>query len=348
MSQVIINIPWLYGWSKRVQVTIDHTLIDSDLTNFPVLLHIGSSSGRQDADTTFIFNELQNDNNRRKIAVTTGDGETQCYVEVEKWDTAGENAWIWIKVPSISSTEDTILYLYYDADQPDNTDYVGDIGSIPAQNVWTGWTTLTHMAQSGNEVDSKDGSGSYVQTGFVSAVTGVIGNARASSNGDSNYLSKVAFNDPRPITIIVWAHFDSAPVSYSRVFSREQPDSTGLDFEWGPGTSYRMRWWVGSSFDSVSAIPSNTWTFIAATFNNGVGKIYLNGTLDRTNSQKDKDCSAYPLYLFRSGKGTGRYMNGRIDEFRIYPGELDSAWIKAEYESQRDNLLSWGEEENFP
>ena len=50
---------------------------------------------------------------------------TQCDVEIESWNT---QAYLWVKVPTINAGAATVLYLYYDATQPDNTAYVGDIG----------------------------------------------------------------------------------------------------------------------------------------------------------------------------------------------------------------------------
>lgn len=124
--------PWLSGWNKRIKLTTNSSLVGSNLTHFPIMVSLKSGNG----ETTKIFDELQSDANRKKIAVTTSDGETQCYVEIEKWDDANEQAVLWVKAPTISSSADTDLYLYYDADHADNTDYVGDIGSLPAQIVW--------------------------------------------------------------------------------------------------------------------------------------------------------------------------------------------------------------------
>ncbi|MDH5780862.1 MAG: DUF2341 domain-containing protein, partial [Candidatus Bathyarchaeota archaeon] len=124
---------WLNGWEKRVKITIDNNDVDSPLSNFPVLVHLSNGSGRNNDDATFVFDEVGS--NSKKIAVTTSDG-TQCYVEIERWDDVSEQAWLWVKVPSISSTTDTELYVYYDMDHADNTVYVGDTGSTAAQNVW--------------------------------------------------------------------------------------------------------------------------------------------------------------------------------------------------------------------
>jgi len=120
---------WLSNWKKRVKLSIDNGDIGSTLTDFPILIYLSASSGINSEDISFVFDELQSNDNRKKIAVTKDDGITQCYVEIERWDHALEKAWLHVKVPSISSSVDTDLYLYYDSTHADNTTYVGDTGS---------------------------------------------------------------------------------------------------------------------------------------------------------------------------------------------------------------------------
>ena len=62
---------WLTGWDKRIKITIDQTDIDADLTNFPILVYLSSSSGRFSDDVTAVFTEVGA--NSKKIAVTTSD-----------------------------------------------------------------------------------------------------------------------------------------------------------------------------------------------------------------------------------------------------------------------------------
>jgi hypothetical protein len=142
---------WLSGWSDRIKITIDHTKISSSLSNFPILLHISRSSGIGSDDVSAVFDEMTSDTNRKKIAVTTSDGTTQCYVEISYWSDVNEQAALWVKVPSISNSVDTILYLYYDNTQVDNINYVGDTGSAPAQKVWdSNYVAVWHLVESGN------------------------------------------------------------------------------------------------------------------------------------------------------------------------------------------------------
>jgi hypothetical protein len=114
-AQAETSTGWLSGWANRVKLTIDHTKADSALSGFPILVHLCNSSGENLADVSFIFDNLGSDANRKKIAITTSDGTTQCCVEIDKWSDANEQAWLWVKVPSIGNTADTNLYLYYDA-----------------------------------------------------------------------------------------------------------------------------------------------------------------------------------------------------------------------------------------
>ena len=143
---------WLSGWGQdRLKLTLDHTKIDSDQVDFPVMLHISASSGIGSVDVSDVFDKLTSDANRKKIAVTTSGGVTQCYVEIERWDDANEQAWLWMKAPALSSAADPVFYQYYDPAQADNTTYIGDTGDTPAQSVWdSSFKLVMHMAQDPN------------------------------------------------------------------------------------------------------------------------------------------------------------------------------------------------------
>ena len=120
---------WLPGWAYRVKITLDATQIDSDLVWFPVLVHLSASCGQSSQDLTHIFDELGTES--LKLAITKYDGLTELYVEVEKWDAANEEAWLWVSRDGwwIDSKWDTEFYLYYDKDHSDNSTYVGIPGS---------------------------------------------------------------------------------------------------------------------------------------------------------------------------------------------------------------------------
>ncbi len=150
--------PWLDGgWDQRVEITIDSSNVDAALANFPVLIYISAASGQNPDDISFIFDELVADANRFKIAVTEDDGETELYVEIEKWDDAGEEAWLWVGVPNIANGADTTLYLYFDIDHADNVAFVGDSNSAVAENVWdSNFVLVDHMQDDPDNAHTRD------------------------------------------------------------------------------------------------------------------------------------------------------------------------------------------------
>ena len=137
---------WHPNYDKRITFTIDSSLVDSDLTDFPVTLQVTSSSGISAVDLTAFFDELSSDANRKKIAVTDSDGITQLPVEIDYFSFSSELAVLHVKVPSVPSTYDKKLYLYYDSSAEDN-DLVGDIGDAIAQSVWDTYEVVLHMSQ---------------------------------------------------------------------------------------------------------------------------------------------------------------------------------------------------------
>ena len=116
---------WLSGYSKRIKLTVDSTKVDQDLTHFPLTIFLKTGNGQTDQ----VFDEVGS--NWKKIAVTKSDGETQLYVEVEHWDATNKVGVLHVSKSdfTISSSADTELYLYFDANAADNNTYVGDTGN---------------------------------------------------------------------------------------------------------------------------------------------------------------------------------------------------------------------------
>jgi hypothetical protein len=112
----------LVDYKYYKEITIDSSKIDENLTHFPLPIPLSSGT------CSDIFDEVGSD--YLKIAVTTDDGETQLYCEVEQWDAVNEKALLWVSRSdwTISSTSDTEIYIYYDSTASDNTTYVGQAG----------------------------------------------------------------------------------------------------------------------------------------------------------------------------------------------------------------------------
>src|SRR5450759_3001929 len=121
------------SWAYRRQITIDHTKVASDEANFPVLISLDALSNIQANGTDIRF--------------TSSDGITELPREIESYSLGSLRALV--KVPTLSSSTDTVIYMYYGnsgATEPAASSTYG------SQNVWqsTG-DTSTVMVQHMND-----------------------------------------------------------------------------------------------------------------------------------------------------------------------------------------------------
>ena len=346
---------WLSDWHKRIKTTINHAQIDGNLADFPLLIYLSSSSGPSHNNLTCVFIELPTKDMRKKIAVTAADGLTQCYTEIEKWDDTNRKAWIWVKAPSISSTQDTSFYLYYDQTQPDNTDYVGDPGSTAAQNVWDGsYKLVMHLQQTaGTQYDStanhNDGT---PQNGIDQNAAGIVDGAdHLDGTDDQVQISdspSLSFTNNQ-LTLEGWVKFDSLPADET-VIARKN-DQWQLGFKTSSSirnlvsTNGATGWTVAN--DENYPLQTDTWYYCAFLYDGSKITHKINGeqvgsTHTVTGNINDNSNPLYLGYCVYSGL----HLRGCIDEVRISNVARSAEWITATYQTEKDTLASYGNEES--
>ena len=136
--------------TELIVATIDHHKIDAALENFPVLLKLDETRARD-----FFDRIVSNPDNSLKFRVDDSTG-SPCYVEKELWDYPNRLVILHVKVPLVSSTEDTVLTLIYDETMANNASFVGDVGSPAGHKVWDGnFTHVLHLSESGDGTRSE-------------------------------------------------------------------------------------------------------------------------------------------------------------------------------------------------
>jgi len=323
---------WLSGWAKRVKLTIDQNDVDDALSNFPILVYLSTSSGHNSNDVSFVFDELTQDANRKKIAVTTSDGETECYVEIEKWDDANEQAWLWVKVPSVASSADTDLYLYYDADHADNDAYVGDPNSTPAESVWdTNFKFVSHMQDDPDTSHIRDSTGnnndgSKKAANVPNEVAGKIADAQDFSGYlvNEDYIDVSIVSASGAHSVAMWVYRDTASNHY--IFDARLDSGIGYCYQPAAGVLTPSSGTVYADGVATTTLGTGAWHYV----------VVNNITLDLKSTMR------LALRFVPSGDYC---LDGKEDEVRISNTARTVAWIKASYESERDDLLDWGSEE---
>jgi len=348
---------WLGGWAKRIKVTVDAGDIDADLANFPILVYISAISGINAEDISCVFDELTSDANRKKIAVTTDDGTTQCYVEIEEWDDANEQAYLWVKVPAIDDAVNTDLYLYYDHTQADNTTYVGDTNSTPAETVWdANYKHVYHMrdgADTSHIYDSTGNNGDGTKTGAAEPAVNTGGKISDCQlfDGSNDKIVGPTGDGYAAVSVELWVKKTSnTGVSMLVCHGTDAAANTG---------SFRIltyaghhQYFVGNtgaySVDVASDLSTTVWTHLALTFNStDFLKTFKDGASDGTDGTGAYTDASKELSIGYQNYGPSwyYYAAARLDEVRVSNIARSDAWIKAGYETGRDHLLDWGTEE---
>lgn len=337
---------WIDNVTNKLKLEIPASRIDSNLNNFPILIHLSDECGINGFSASGFFETMMSDGNRKKIAVTTFSG-SPCYVEIERWSQLDKEAWLWTKIPEISSSQNTILYLYYDPTTSGNTSYVGDIGSTPAQNVWdSNFVAVWHLndvydGTSGEVIDSTGshngqggaGTASYCPT----RVEGKTGFGQ-SFDGIDDYITipdDAALTLSTTLTIDVVVKFDSPTSNNDGIVTRE---TNGYSFgKYSTGKLSISKSGV-DELQSTATISDTEWYLFSAGRDGANDFHYINGELD-SSAAKNSFNDVSSLYIGANAAAAGWELAGDISEVRLSDIKRPDAWIKATYYSTFDQLL---------
>lgn len=103
------------GWQYRKPIVVDKDYIDSDLDDFPLLVSV------TDSDLT----KAQTEGN--DVIFTSSDGRVQLDHEIEFFDSSDGTVVSWVRVPTVRSTQDTTLYMYYGHNTTTNVENIDEV-----------------------------------------------------------------------------------------------------------------------------------------------------------------------------------------------------------------------------
>jgi hypothetical protein len=165
------------GYSYSRSITINHTKVpNTDQTNFPVLI-AGTYSYLA---TTGNGGNVTNSNGYDIIFTSDAAGANMLAFERQSYNASTGAVTFWVKVPTLSHTTDTVIYLFYG-----NSSVTTDQSNKTA--VWdSNYLGVWHMSNgvtlNGNDSTANGNNGS---TSGVTAVTGIIADAASySSSGE--------------------------------------------------------------------------------------------------------------------------------------------------------------------
>jgi MSHA biogenesis protein MshQ len=346
---------WLEPWTHRKSITLHASRIeapgDGALADFPVLVSV--------TDPQLAAPALAAGSD---IVFTAADGTTRLASEIESFSQATGELAAWVKVPSLSATADTTLYVYYGNPTP------------PAQAPEDTWTAaylgVWHLGQdpgsgtTNNMLDatraSRHGTSRNMQA--ANSVSGRIGRGLI-FDGSNEFMDFPSLNVGDAFTISMWINL--AAVSDVRTLIANSDSGLDADgfrfFVNTAGMSNRKLSFEtgndngGSGATAATAdgaVPTGTFAHVAAVVNRAgqATLLYVNGARVNTST------STAPSFANNEDLDAGRmkngdhYFAGTLDQIEIASVLRPAEWLATQVnnQSQPDTFHTLGSEELAP
>jgi len=322
------------AWAYRKKITIDSTKVSATLADFPVLINLTS-----DGD---LASHAQDDGD--DILFTASDGVSKLNHEIEKFvDSTGELV-AWVKVPSLSSSVDTDIYMYYGhsgAGNQQNATFVWDSNYKMVQHLQetTGGTNAIKDSTSNTNHGTDNNTPTLGAAGKIDGAIGFDGTDDYVHHGDKADLEFGAGVD---FTIEAWIKTSDTGVRKGIVGKRSAAGTwVGYEVEITDGNIIRgrMRKTGGADVDTVSSstVTDGSWHHIVFVADrDGNGQIYIDGSANGNPvdiSGQNGDLSNSDSFWIARDDAAG-YFNGTLDEVRISDTLRSSDWISTSYNNQ--------------
>ena len=355
-----------WEYRKKIEISLNDE-ISSDLSNFPVLVSV--------TDSDFI---KASESDGTDIIFTSSDGTTRLAHEIERYDSSTGEVIAWVKIPTLSASATTDIYIYYKG-----------VEEIDTSSVWdSNYRLVYHLNQTSTGTENEfydvsdngnDGTGGGEGTKtndsdrIPTRVEGKIGYGQSfdgptqpgfkkDGSGDfiftdnvNNWPGNSGSANDNDTTVEFWAKVESG-----------QPDIEKMDF-FGYSASGNDNEFVlfkvnslnpsarGNSFDSDVDAATSDWTHLMIVYNpGGIYKIYQNGTLAEESSGAvgNRGQRANGDFVLGAEIDSTTLVNnelqGDLDEFRISDTVRSADWAAASYAIQNspETYLTVNCEEN--
>lgn len=337
------------GWTGKKLITIDNTKVSgsNNLTDFPVLIKDGNIPS--DAYAAMLSTGAD-------IRFTSDiAGTTELPFQIVAINTGANTCEIWVKVPTVSHNTDTIFYMWYG--NAGATAYAAS-DTYGSQNVWRSeYKGVYHLQEvSGTRNDSTANGNNLTDNNTVANGTGKVGTSADFERSNSEFLSKTdaaSISTTGDFVIRGWLKLEQLASSAGGLMALvSKYDFTNADREYLLGirnTTDKFSIFYSSTGSATTEIQSATvldsgdvGTFVSVTaivdvsaqtctyVINGVAE---SGVAVSTNATSVKD-GASPLVLGASDEGRADFLDGLLDEVRLYFGLITSDWAITEYANE--------------
>ena len=357
------NAAFPTGWSRSCAITVQHAQVTADQVDFPILVSYRATSNNE----TNLPDEMIQTGNQNAAQDNGGDirftldaaGATPLHYEIVLFSKnatlTNAKAEIWVKLPSISASTDTTLYVWYKGPGGSTTPSVDD-ATWGSQGVWsTDFKGVWHLPDGAslttNDSTSNINNGILQGTTPPSAVSGRIDGA--GTFGGTSATAQVNIANTfwnAQMTMSAWIKCSSCQGILS-----SGSDGKGIAiaaYGGNLGMVYMGNDWVVTA----NNISDDKWHYVVLVRDTSIGnetrnKLYIDGNegaysyRHALTGSSPTGTSSIGTYFQTSSGSSGQYTNGVIDETRISYAARSADWIKTEYNNQSapDNFIARGQ-----
>jgi type II secretory pathway pseudopilin PulG len=356
-------------WRYRRKITIDSSQVPADLTNFPVLINTKDFVSPADLQDT--LKDVANGGHVEQsdggdIFFTSSDGTTKLDHEIEQYTASTGKLVAWVKIDTLSSTVDSVIYMYYGNSSPT----IPDQWNIPG--VWdTNFRLVNHMKddpsvstdcaggvgtkESCDSTSNSNNGDSYGTMTTGDLVAGNVGQA-IDFDASDDYIdtgSSSSLDQFTAITLSTWINPRS---------EGEGPDGARIIEKKGSGDGWEF-FIVDSYVNAINfevdysstdlrrltnnnSFSLNTWQYVVVTWDGSIDlnniHIYVDGVetgyqLERSGSGTRGNDSTQSVFIGGNGNAIGEdNFDGIIDEVRISNTTRSADWIASSFNNQSD------------
>ena len=323
-------------------ITIDHTKVPGDLTDYVGLIVPDGSAGYSALYALCL--EGGGD-----IRLFKSDDSTELAREVVSFSVSAETGELHYRYTgTLSSSVDTDIHVYADGS---SSDYA--VGATYGRNaVWSDYDAVWHLKEgSGNTRLDSTGNNDLTDNQTVPNVAAQIGDG-AELNGSSEYLeisdaAQTGLEGQSNLTVDFWLKSDSLS-SDIYWLSKDQRGTSNRSFIVGAFTVSGSQNFAFAAYTSGSGIFSQSTAHNMTTGTSYKLNYVWNGTTgnieffkdgvsqgSETNRTGSIDNTPSPVYLGAgAGFGGERFHDGMLDEMRMHSGVRSTNWITTEYNNQ--------------
>lgn len=322
------------GWTKKVAIVIDHTLVGSGgVSNFSVLL-VRSNFGSNGNAMFFGAAAAQADGGDIRFSSDSA-GTTQLACDVIAFGLDGSSGaadsvcQIRANVPSISSAGDTTIYVWYNAGggltQPSASNTYGQYNAYDAS-----WLSFYPDGATDRTSNAKTLTGSGGVT--FGGATGKVGAATTFDGSDDYGTNTAQPATPTAYTLIAWAKPASTSAGAHNILSLGNSTmyATQLRRDDSDWNLYQQS--AGDkNATEAAAVSAGTYAHLVGTWDSSNIKLYRNAVLKQTSTASVGSNTASTIHIGADRFGANQQWDGDLDEVQYHSVARAAAWITTEY-----------------